>query len=357
MTHTELLFWSDATRRSIESWRRDLLLAPGAWSHCRHRVRKLADTALAMAAAMEFAFLLDPRAQAAFDRLSRGRRHARSKLLRPARIRGAPGELLRHRQGRRAGASLVPPRARRHADRPRRGADLLVGLDVRIPDALAGDARPDGQPARADESSDRAPADRLRRIARAALGRLGIRLQRARSRIHLSIFQLRRAGPRAQARLERERGHRALCDRTCRDGRSGSGDAKLRAARGDGRARALRLLRSDRLHGQPCARGNARRDRARLHGAPPGNDDRLHRERAARCANARALSCGAQRAGDRAAAAGADAARRLGRASPSRGSGNSRALPRNRSYPKCGGFTRRTTPRRRRIFFRMGDMR
>ena len=45
-------------------------------------------------------------------------------------------------------APLVPARPRRHAGRARRGADLLVGLDVRIPDAVAGDARAGGQPDR-----------------------------------------------------------------------------------------------------------------------------------------------------------------------------------------------------------------
>ena len=63
------------------------------------------------------------------------------KLLRPARLRGAPGELRRDRQGRRAGAALVPARARPDAGRPRLGADLVVGIDVRVPDAVAGDAR------------------------------------------------------------------------------------------------------------------------------------------------------------------------------------------------------------------------
>ena len=55
--------------------------------------------------AMEFGFLLDRDAQAALDRLSRRRGHARPELLRPARLRGAAGELRGDRQGRRAGAS------------------------------------------------------------------------------------------------------------------------------------------------------------------------------------------------------------------------------------------------------------
>ena len=56
-------------------------------------------------------------APAALDRLSRRRRQPRSQLLRPARLRGAPGELRRDRQGRRAGPALVPARARPDAGR------------------------------------------------------------------------------------------------------------------------------------------------------------------------------------------------------------------------------------------------
>ena len=54
-----------------------------------------------------------PGAQAALDRLPRRGRHARPELLRPARLRGAAGELRRDRQGRRPVAALVPARARR----------------------------------------------------------------------------------------------------------------------------------------------------------------------------------------------------------------------------------------------------
>ncbi len=43
------------------------------------------------------------------------------------------------------------------------------------------------------------------------------------------------------------------------------------------RARPLRLLRGPRLHAGPLAGGQERRDRARLHGAPPGHDDRRNR--------------------------------------------------------------------------------
>ena len=102
------------------------------------------------------------RATAALDRVSRGRRRARSQLLRPARFGSASRELRRNRQGRHPGAALVPPRAGLDAGRPRLGADLVVGIDVRIPDAVAGDARAGREPARADEPLHRASADQVR---------------------------------------------------------------------------------------------------------------------------------------------------------------------------------------------------
>ncbi len=91
--------------------------------------------------------------------------------------------------------------------------------------------------------------------------------------------------------------------------------AELRAARRGRRARPLRLLRGAGLHADAAARGRGRRDRARLHGAPPGHDAGRDRQRAARRRDARALPRRADRAGDRAAAAGAHAARRRGGAS------------------------------------------
>ena len=172
-------------------------LAAGAPRRARRR-------RASMALAMEFGFLLDPERKLLSIGYRVRRRHARPELLRPARLRGAARELRRHRQGRRSGAPLVPARPRRDAGRARRGADLLVGIDVRVPDAVARDARAGRQPARADEPAHRAPADRVRRRARRAVGHLGVRLQRARPRAHLSVFELRRARPRPEARPRRE---------------------------------------------------------------------------------------------------------------------------------------------------------
>ena len=105
----------------------------------------------------------------------------------------SPRATCRRGTGSGSGAPLTPVGQRR-------GADLLVGLDVRVPDAVAGHARAGRQPARADQPPRRAPADRLRRRARRALGRLGVGLQRARPRAHLPVLELRRARPRPEAR-------------------------------------------------------------------------------------------------------------------------------------------------------------
>ena len=180
------------------------------------------------ARAMEFGFLLDTQRKL----LSIGYRATDGTLdpvlLRPARLRGAAGEFHRHRQGRHARAPLVPARPHRDADRRRRGAGVLVGLDVRVPDAGPGAAR-----ARAVVCWRRpAGSSCKRQIAygaelEPALGRLRIRVQRARSRAHLSILELRRAGPRSQARPVREQGGRALRHRPRRHDRRRSGAGQL----------------------------------------------------------------------------------------------------------------------------------
>ena len=95
-----------------------------------------------LAAEMEFGFLFDP----ARKIFSIGYRVADGSLdpsaLRPARVRGAARQLHRDRQGRRAGLALVPPRPAADPGRHRVGAPLLVGLDVRVPDAGARHALP-----------------------------------------------------------------------------------------------------------------------------------------------------------------------------------------------------------------------
>ena len=79
-----------------------------------------------------------------------GDHRARPRLLRPAGLRGAPGQLRRHRAGTGAAGALV--RARPPADhRWRRSEPAVVErLDVRVPDAAAGHADLRQHPARPD---------------------------------------------------------------------------------------------------------------------------------------------------------------------------------------------------------------
>ena len=72
------------------------------------------------------------------------RQRAGPELLRPARVGSPPRQPVRDRQGRRPDPALVPARPARDASRPRLGADLLVGIDVRVSDAVAGHARTPG---------------------------------------------------------------------------------------------------------------------------------------------------------------------------------------------------------------------
>ena len=201
-----------------------------------------------MAMAMEFGFLFDPATAAAVDRICHFRFGAGSQLLRPPGVRGAARQLLCDRQGRPASPALVPARPSHDAGGARRGSDLLVRLNVRISDAAARHARACRKFAGSDRSARGASSNRVRREARFAVGRFRIRLQRARSRIDLSIFQLRRARPRAETGLERKSRHRALCDRAGDDGRSRRRGRESEATGGDGREGALRLLRSGGFH-------------------------------------------------------------------------------------------------------------
>ena len=147
----DMLFWVEAVQRSIESHRRDVAQDAQSIAALERRLQTIEATARAMALAMEFGFLLDQERKLLSIGYRRCRRQPRPQLLRPARVGGAARELRGDRQGRRAGPPLVPAGPRGDAGRARRGADLVVGIDVRISDAVAGHARAGRQPARADQ--------------------------------------------------------------------------------------------------------------------------------------------------------------------------------------------------------------
>ncbi len=91
-------------------------------------------------------------------------------VLRPAGLGGAPGELRRDRQGRRAAAALVPPGAARDEHRRPRDADVVGRHDVRVPDAAAADAQLSRHAARPELPRERAAADRIRQAPRTCRG-------------------------------------------------------------------------------------------------------------------------------------------------------------------------------------------
>ncbi len=170
------------------------------------------------------------------------------RVLRPARLRGAAGELRGHRQGRRARDALVPPRPADHRRARLTGAAVVERHDVRVPDAAAGDAQLSGNAARRVVPHGGAPADRLCGHARHAVGDLRERLHGRRSPGQLPVQGVRRAGPWIEARTRRRAGGVAVCDRAGGADRSGTQRAQPAAARRPRHARRARLLRIDRLH-------------------------------------------------------------------------------------------------------------
>ncbi len=283
--------------RNIDALLADPIGEPDA--ELRSRLLALAARAEAFVAEMDFRFLYDAQAPAVRDRLPARRRRgagaARRLTLRPARLRGAPRQLPRDREGRRAAGALVPPRPPAHQRGRRAGAALVERhvFEYLMPLLLM----------------RRYPGTLLDRSCRLAVRR---QVQYAASRkvpwgISESAFAIVDRSGHYQYKafgvpglgLKRGLGGRAgggaLCDRARRARRRQARRAEPAASR---RARArgsARLLRGGRLHGAQgrlAARrhGRGRRHRgARLPRAPPGHDARRARARAAR----RAPWCGA----------------------------------------------------------------
>ena len=172
---------------------------------------------------MNFRFLYDPQRQlfAIGYRLADAEGPGGSTVvLRPARLRGAARELRRHRQGRR-------PRERTGSTSAGRspasdGAPTLLSWSATMFEylmpLLVMRSYP-GHAARRVVPHGRAPADRVRRRARRAVGHLRVRVQRRRSPRQLPVQGVRRARPRPEARPRRRAGRRAVRDGARRDDR------------------------------------------------------------------------------------------------------------------------------------------
>ena len=171
------------------------------------------------------------------------------------------------------------------------GADLVVGVDVRVPDAVAGDARARGQPARADQPAGRGAPAGLRPRRWACPG--GSRNRPINARDLEFTYQYSNFGVPGlglKRGLAEQPGDRALRHRARRHARPAGRAARTSPALPSmgamgryGFYEALDFTQS-RL-----PEGAERRDRAQLHGASPGHDHRRHRQRAAGRADARAL--------------------------------------------------------------------
>ena len=148
------------------------------------------------------------------------------------------------------------------AGRRRLGADFLVGIDVRIPDAVACHARAGRQPARTDEPSRGGAAER-HTVQRSAF-RGAFRSRRITPAISNSPTSTRISACRvsASSAVCRRSRDRAIRDRTGRDGRSAAARENYRqlAAMGAlgryGFYKALDFTRS-RLPGDETLRSSA----------------------------------------------------------------------------------------------------
>ena len=209
-----------------------------------------------------------------------------------------------------AAGPLVPARPRPDPCRPRLCTDLVVGIDVRVPHAGPGDARPRQQPPRPDQPAGRGSSDPVRRRARGAVGHLRIRVQRPRHRPDVPVLELRRARPRFEARPQR-----GCRRRPVRDGAGGDDPTRRpRCATSPGwprRARAGGTASGRRSTTPPAGSPKGQRSRSSRATWPITRDGiGGARQRAARPGDGRPLPRRSDRRGDRTAAAGAHAAQR-----------------------------------------------
>ena len=288
--------------------------------------------------ACNFAFLYDRDAPALRHRLPARRRGrpgpARALVLRPAGLRGAPGELRRDREGRRAAGALVPlGRLVVSVD----GVPTLLSWSATMfeylmplaPDADATRARCSTRPA-----ARRCGARSTTAAARRALGHLGVGLQPRRSpRATISTRRSACPGSGSSAGSPTTSWSRRTRPRWRCHGRSrrGGGEPASASPRAGAEGRSATTRRSTTRRARPTRPTSASAERARPHGvvvhvlpgAPPGHDPGRARERAARRRDGGALPRRSARPGDRAAAPGARAARAS--ADPSRGRPRRRA--------------------------------
>ena len=236
----ELLFWSEATQRSMESWRRDVMQTQGSSDALKQRLAAIEATARAMAEGMQFGFLLDPQrrllsigctADGALDSNCYDLLASEARL---ASFIAIAKNDIPARHWFRLGRSVTPIG---------RGAALISWsgsmFEYLMPSLVM--RAPAGSLLEQTSRLIVRAADPLWRRARYSVGYFRIRLQCARPRAYLPVFKFRCPRPGAQTRPARERRRRALRHGACRHGRSGKRGAQFRETRRYRRAWPIRL--------------------------------------------------------------------------------------------------------------------
>ena len=287
-------------------------------------------------------FSVPPQAAPVPHRLPRGRAAAGFRLLRPAGLGVAADEPAGHRQGRRAGQPLGVSGAAVLCRWCRRRLALVVGLDVRVPDAHAGARRALRQRAARRLPHSDARADRIRRGAGRALGNFRVGLRRERPHAGLPVRAAGRAPARSAPHPARRTGDRAVRHRAGGADRTAPRLPQFFGAAGTGAARTLRLHRGARLLAGASLRHRRVHPSPHLHGAPPGHE---HRGAGQRVARRRGAALGHGQPVDRSgvvAAARARAARGVdavhaGVGPAASGTAAARTRPAARGAARCGG--------------------
>ncbi len=218
----DMLFWIEAAHRTIASHHRDAQ-TDGMTDDLQRRLLTVETSARAMANAMEFDFLFDERRRPlsigfliAEDRLDINCYDLLASEARLASFFAIASGDIPARHWFRLGREVTPVV---------HGAALISWsgsmFEYLMPSLVM--RAPFGSLLEKTNRAYRPSSDPVRDRTRPAVGHLRVGLQRARQGIHLPVFELRRAGPRLQTRLEREPRDCALRHRPGRHGRSRGG--------------------------------------------------------------------------------------------------------------------------------------
>ncbi len=284
---------------------------------------------------------LRPAAAADAHRHRHRQRQVVGELLRPAGKRGTADVVLRRGAGRRAARALARPVARAGAEGPLPRLRVVVGVDVRVPDAGAVSAAGARLPAVGERKvlPLRAAAARA---SGAGVGRVGERVLRARQRAELPLQGARLCGAGPAAGHGQRARTLAVQQLSRAGGGAARGDAQPAETRGARAAGAARIFRRARLH--PRAHGRRRADRALRDGAPPGHEPAGGVQRAVQRSGAAVVLRRPRHARARDLAVRAAAAGRAGAAAAGRGAGRKDAPPRPAGLCGRGHGHRRRGP-------------